>query len=132
VLQHLERGHDVELVVAERQIGAGERAELEIRPAAPLPLRVERGVVEVDAHHAARAEPLRKPLGQHPLATADVERGPGRGLVPELVERRFEAGHEPPYDRVLRAVLVVGVAGRYRLGDRIGHSFRTSRSSPGS
>ena len=47
-----------------------------------------------------------------PTSSSDV-RG---GLRQQLVERALEARHEPPDDRVGRAVLVVGVAGDRALG----------------
>ena len=132
MLQHLERARGVELVVRERQVGAVERAELEVRPLPRLPLRAELGVVEVDPHDTAFSEALGEALRQDTLATADVEHGSRRGLLPQLVERAVEAAHQPLDDRIRGAVLVVCVAGRYRLCDGAGHSFRASRSSPDS
>ena len=69
------------------------------------------------------AEPLRPLLGEHALAAADVEHGPRRGLVEQLVERALEARHQPAHDRVVRAVLVevlpVGTAGSHVAGGLI-------------
>ena len=79
--------------------------------AALLPLGAQLGVVEVDADDAAVAEPLGPLDGEHALAAAHVEHGLGRGALPELVERRVEAGHQALDDRVGGAVLVEGVAG---------------------
>ena len=55
----------------------------------------------------------------------------GRRARPQLVERRVEAGHQPPDDRVGGPVLVEGVAGRDLGGGgaRAAHSFSASRSS---
>ena len=73
-------------------------------------------VVEVDPDDPPVAEPLRPLVRQHALAAADVEHRFRRRLVPELVERAVEGGHQPAHDRVGRAVLVEGVAGRDRVG----------------
>ena len=131
VLEHLDRGRDVELVVGERHPLGLHHPVLEVGRLALLPLRLDRRVLEVDADHAPRREPLRPLVGQDRLAAADVEQRLRVGLREQLVERALEARHQPPDDRVGRAVLVVGVAGDRALGvARDGaHSFSASRSS---
>ena len=126
---------DVELAVGERQVLGLHDLVGEVRRLALLPLGVQQRVVEVDADDAAVAEALRPLVRQHALAAADVEQRLRVGLREELVERALEGAHEPPHDRVRRAVLVVGVAGDRALGvdghgrGRRGHSRSASRSS---
>ena len=67
------------------------------------------------------AEPLRPAVGQHPLAAADVEHRLRGGALEQPVQRPLKPGHQPPHDRVARAVLVERVAGRDGLADA--HAF---------
>ena len=86
VLEHLDGGGHVELVVGEREVLGLHDPVLEIRGRARLPLRLQRRVLEVDADDAGVAE-LGGPLvREHALAAADVEQR-GRGGEPhELVQ----------------------------------------------
>ncbi len=130
VLEDLDRGGELELVVAERERRGLLDAELEVRAPALLPLARELRVVEVDAHDAPVAEALRPLHGEHALAAAHVEHRGGRGEPEELVEVGVEAGHQPLHDRVAGPVLVVGVAGGdvgARSRGAAAHSFSASR-----
>ena len=121
VLEHLDRRGEVELVVGEGEVLRAHRAVVEVRPRALLPLRGELGVLEVDAHHSALAQPLRPLVGEHALAAADVEQRARPGALEAFVQRAFEARLQAPRDRVGRVVLVVGVPGRDRVGGELGH-----------
>jgi hypothetical protein len=133
VLEHLDRGRERELAVGERErLLRAQDPVLEVRARAPLPLAPEHGVLEVEADDARRGPRGRPLVGEDRLAAADVEHRDRVDPLEQLAERALERGHQPPHDRVARAVLVVGVAGDGALGvarDRRAHSLTASRSS---
>ena len=73
VLEHLDRGRDVELVVGERQVLRLHDPVLEVGRLALLPLGLDRGILEVEPDDAPRRELLRPLVGEDRLAAADVE-----------------------------------------------------------
>src|SRR5881296_118713 len=72
VLEHLERGGSLELVVRVWQRVPPSGLELEIGPAAKLPLLSQLWVLEVDADHAALGNARCPHLREHTFAAADV------------------------------------------------------------
>ena len=68
------------------------------------------GIVEVDADHAAIAEPSSPLLREHRLAAADIEDRARVRLAEQLLERPLEAGHQPLDQRIGGAVLIERVA----------------------
>src|SRR5919206_2790822 len=73
VLEHLDRARRVELAGGERQALAAQRAVLEVRRAAPRPLRPQAGIVEGGADHPPAVQAPGPALHEHALAAADVE-----------------------------------------------------------
>ena len=133
VLEHLDRRRERELAVRERErLLRAQDAVLEVRRRALLPLGPQHRVLEVEADDPRRRPRDRPLVGEDRLAAADVEHRRRVDPLEQLAERALERRHQPPDDRVLRAVLVVGVAGDRALGvarDGRAHSLTASRSS---
>ena len=109
VLEHLDRGGQVELVVREGQRAGLPGDELEVR-APPALSHSARAGSSRSIPTARVSQPLRQRQGQDALAAADVEQG-ARLARSQRSSRSGEACHQAADDRIRGAVLVVGVAG---------------------
>ena len=115
------RGDEVERVRRRRRSCAYTGAELEVRAGGPRPLRGQRRIVNARPRRApcpAAGPTLVMTPSPQPTSSTDSA---GAGLRPQVVEPAEEPRHDPAHQRIVRAVLVEGVAGARRAGVRSVH-----------
>ena len=113
VLEHLHRGRGLELAVR-RTAGCDRRRRGRSRFGRVAALPTPRAASGPRGRCRPRAPAMRSAhcsvSTPSPHPTSRIE--PGAALVEQLEHVALESGHQPLHDRVGRAVLVVGVAGR--------------------